>query len=71
MEIDDGSLIQLVRHFSLIYDKKHACYKDQTARENAWTTIASILNTDGNETHLSVEVVTFLLIIIKCFNKCV
>ncbi|KAF5280780.1 hypothetical protein FQR65_LT14979 [Abscondita terminalis] len=46
---DDGDLIEQVRAYSLIYDKRHKFHKDASAIQNAWESIASILNSSPAE----------------------
>lgn len=49
MDIDDGNLIELVRQFSVLYNPKHIEYKNQRVKQNAWESIASILNVPGKK----------------------
>lgn len=46
--MDQAALIELVRQYEHIYRKKHRDFKNKLARENAWKTIASILNFPSN-----------------------
>jgi hypothetical protein len=41
--MDDGALIDLVRGFTLLYDKRNSDYKNKLKKQNAWGTIASIM----------------------------
>ena len=41
----DLKLIELVRQYPHLYEKKHALYKNKVAIDNAWTAIAGKLNT--------------------------
>ncbi|KAF5292416.1 hypothetical protein FQR65_LT11219 [Abscondita terminalis] len=47
--LDDGELIEQVRAFSLIYDKRHKLHKDVSAVQDAWESIASILSSSPAE----------------------
>lgn len=44
---DDGVFIDLVRHYTILYDKGHKGHKDKLAQENAWASIASAMKATG------------------------
>lgn len=44
---DDKMLVELVGCQPCLYDSKHALYKDQTVRKNAWKQISNKLNRPG------------------------
>lgn len=41
--MDKGELIELVRQYEHIYNKRHKDFKNKLARDNAWKTISSIM----------------------------
>lgn len=47
MDIDDGQLIELVRQFSVLYDIKHAGFRNNEQKNNAWKTISEVMNASG------------------------
>ncbi|CAG9822043.1 unnamed protein product [Phaedon cochleariae] len=49
MEIDDGQLIEIVRHFSVLYDIKHKEYRNHEVKTNAWKTIGETMNRPAAE----------------------
>ncbi|KAK4877002.1 hypothetical protein RN001_009508 [Aquatica leii] len=42
--MDDATLIELVRQFEVLYNRRHRDFKNKLVRENAWQSIAVILN---------------------------
>ncbi|CAH0546902.1 unnamed protein product [Brassicogethes aeneus] len=47
--LKDGELIEQVESFSFIYNKNDPLFKDKIAKENAWQTIAAILDVSPDE----------------------
>lgn len=45
--MNDGALIDLVRQYNFLFDRRHTDFKNKTARENAWRTIAEIMEESG------------------------
>ncbi|CAH1179672.1 unnamed protein product [Phaedon cochleariae] len=48
MDLDDAILVDMVRQYSVLYDKSHKDFEDRNIKENAWKTISSALYVDVN-----------------------
>ncbi|KAK4885222.1 hypothetical protein RN001_001493 [Aquatica leii] len=46
--MDDATLIELVRQFEVLYNRRHRDFKNKLVQENAWQSIAVILNDTRN-----------------------
>lgn len=44
MDLEDSTLIDLVRQFTHIYDKKEINFKNKSARRIVWIVISTVLN---------------------------
>ncbi|CAH0562901.1 unnamed protein product [Brassicogethes aeneus] len=47
--LDDGQLIEQVECFTFIYNKNDPAFKDKIVKENAWQTIAAVMNVSPQE----------------------
>lgn len=45
--LDEEALCNLVENYPHLWDQKNSMYKDKTVRENAWQSIAVIMETGG------------------------
>lgn len=68
--MDDGQLIDLVRQFPVLYDKREKNFRNKLMKQNAWSTIANILSDSASTSSSMTENFTrkFLSILMNDYS---